>query len=75
MNVGALKGKRVECRLTQADVAKKLGTAPKTVCIKENSSICKFSVGEIIKLVQIYHLNIKEVNLIFFDNKLPNGKL
>ena len=74
MNINALKGKRVAQGLKQEDVYRSLGVAPKTFSDYENSEICKFSIDQICILAKLYKLDLVDVNEIFFDNQLPNGK-
>lgn len=71
MDVRKLKAKRIENGLLQKDLAKELGISTKTMCVKECDPTNRFTIAEIIVLSRVLHLSIEEVNIIFFDRKLP----
>ena len=71
MNVRKLKAKRVEFGLSQKDLAKVLGISTKTMCIKECDNRNRFTFDEIITIAREFRLNLKDINHIFFDGKLP----
>lgn len=69
INVKILKSKRVLAGLRQKDVAKGLDLTEKTYCLKENGKT-DFTREEIDKISIILKLDLDDVNLIFFDNKI-----
>ncbi|GAA0234373.1 helix-turn-helix transcriptional regulator [Metaclostridioides mangenotii] len=69
INVKILKSKRVLLGLRQKDVAKGLDLTEKTYCLKENGKT-DFTRQEIDKISIILKLDLDDVNLIFFDNKI-----
>ena len=72
MNVRKLKAKRIEAGLLQKDIARELGIPTKTMCVKECNPTNHFTIDEIIILSRVLHLSMDDVNIIFFDHKLPN---
>ncbi len=73
MNVRLLKAKRVERDVYQAELAELLGVTPKSVCHKENSSRCRFTVDEMLAISKHLELTLEEFDAIFFDNKLTES--
>lgn len=72
LNLRLLKSKRVLKGLYQYDLAEILGISHKTYNFKENGKIL-FSIDESLKISSCLDLTLKEVDEIFFDNKLPKG--
>ncbi len=75
MNVRLLKAKRVERNVYQAELAYLLGITPKSVCDKENSSRCRFTVDEMLAISKHLELTLEEFDAIFFDNKLTKSMI
>ena len=71
MNSNLLKSKRVLLGCTQKDMANYIGISEKTYNFKEKGKIY-FKPNEIIAISGKLKLTIKEINKIFFDDKLPN---
>jgi DNA-binding XRE family transcriptional regulator len=72
MNVRLLKAKRVERNVLQTEIADILGITPKSVCEKENSTRCRFTVDEMLAISEHLKLTLEEFDAIFFDNRLTN---
>jgi DNA-binding XRE family transcriptional regulator len=73
MNVRLLKAKRVERNVKQAELAEILEITPKSVCEKENSSRCRFTVDEMLTISKYLQLTLEEFDAIFFDNRLTES--
>jgi DNA-binding XRE family transcriptional regulator len=70
VNVRLLKAKRVERNVLQTEIADILGITPKSVCEKENSTRCRFTVDEMLAISEHLKLTLEEFDAIFFDNRL-----
>lgn len=73
MNVRLLKAKRVERNVYQSEIAELLGITPKSVCEKENSTRCRFTVEEMLAISKHLKLTLEEFDAIFFDNRLTES--
>lgn len=73
MNSSLLKSKRVFKGILQKNAAQKLGLTEKTYNHKENGKI-QFKANEILIISIILGLTMEDINEIFFNNSLPNGK-
>ena len=73
MNVRMLKGIRVSKGYTQKPVADAAQMNVATYCDKENGKR-SFSPSEIEKIATFLGMDIYQVNEVFFDQKLVNGK-
>ncbi|MBS5799233.1 helix-turn-helix transcriptional regulator [Zhenhengia sp.] len=69
MNTKKLKQARLNVNLTQHEVAKKIGISTKTYNRKE-LGMADFSLHEVTSLIELLYLSFKEVNEIFFENKI-----
>lgn len=68
-----LKGIRVSKGFTQSIVAKNIGMTTATYCRKEMGKR-DFTTDEVRKLSIFLDLNFQQVNAIFFNQKLTDGK-
>lgn len=70
MQIQKLKAARVQVGYTQKQLAEKLGISSKSYNRKELGLI-EFKSKEIIHISILLNLTLKNVNEIFFENKLP----
>lgn len=71
MNLLKLRGMRITKGYTQEKLAKMIGISAKTYNRKE-LGVIDFNLQEITTIVELFELNLDEVNEIFFDNKITN---
>ncbi|MDI3478546.1 MAG: hypothetical protein PWQ59_2071 [Thermoanaerobacterium sp.] len=71
MNLLKLRGMRITKGYTQEKLAKMIGISAKTYNRKE-LGVIDFNLQEITTIVDLFGLNLDEVNEIFFDNKITN---
>lgn len=71
MNLLKLRGMRITKGYTQEKLAKMIGISAKTYNRKE-LGVIDFNLQEITTIVELFGLNLNEVNEIFFDNKITN---
>ena len=71
MNLLKLRGMRITKAYTQEKLAKMIGISAKTYNRKE-LGVIDFNLQEITTIVELFGLNLDEVNEIFFDNKITN---
>lgn len=69
MNSNKLKGKMVERKYTQKNLAKEIGITPQSLNAKLNKR-SQFTLDEVTKLISI--LDIKNPVEIFFTDCVPN---
>ncbi|MDO5547230.1 MAG: XRE family transcriptional regulator [Eubacteriales bacterium] len=69
MNVNKLKGKIVECGLTQEKVAEFIGIDRSTFCRKMKNKGLEFSVGEMHSICRILDLSSEDAIGIFLSDK------
>lgn len=71
MNLLKLRGMRITKGYTQEKLAKMIGISAKTYNRKE-LGVIDFNLQEITTIVELFGLNLDEVNEILFDNKITN---
>ena len=69
MNTLLLKSKRALFKVTQKDMADKLGITYVTYSLKENDKL-EFTRKEISTISKVLNLTLEDVNEIFFDSKI-----
>lgn len=58
-----IRGKRCELKLTQQDMANKLGITLKTYCFKEKGT-SDFTLKEVVELCKIFNCTLNDIFLI-----------
>ncbi len=67
VNVARLRGKIVECGMTQKDLAGALSIDTSTFSRKMKSDALAFSIGEMHKIATALNLSTEEANQIFLS--------
>ncbi len=70
MNTLEIKGARTRLGYTQRDMAEMLGLTEGSYQKRESGAV-EFKHEEVIRLAEILHLTIRQVNDFIFDGKLP----
>lgn len=70
MNIDRLRGIRCERRKTHDECAAALGLKAGTSYRIKEYGDSEFSVSQMVALVDFLHMNLAEVNEVFFDGKL-----
>lgn len=65
-----LKGKMVECGISQERMAEHLGINRSTLCRKMSGGGLGFTIGDVNKIIDILELTRDEVMSIFFISKV-----
>lgn len=68
MNLGALRAKLYDCKITNSALAERLGLS-KSALHRKMSGETEFKRPEINEMIKIFGLDEKEVMSIFFENK------
>lgn len=69
MNTLLLKSKRALFKVTQKDMADKLGITYVTYSLKENGKL-EFTRKEISTISKVLNLKLEDINEIFFDSEI-----
>lgn len=69
MNTLLLKSKRALFKVTQKDMADKLGITHVTYSLKENGKL-EFTRKEISTISKVLNLKLEDINEIFFDSEI-----
>lgn len=67
VNVMKLKGKIIECGMSVAELANKIGVDKATLYRKLNSEGQKITIGEADSIAKALNLNSADLNAIFFS--------